>query len=219
MRRKGSSIKEIADKLRISKSTASAWCTDIVLTKGQLENLRRRMVEGGHKGRLLGARMQREKKMHLMEEYQKEGTQIVRKVDGRDLLMLGIGLHLGEGNKSGHKFQLTNSNPELVRLALLWLIKILKVKKGDLILNVMINNIHSQREKELLFHWSRITGVPKRQFNKTIFIKSKNKKVYDNFFNHFGTLVIRVRKSSRLQYKVLGLRDAVLSLTKGSLSK
>jgi len=124
--------------------------------------------------------------------------------------MLGIGLYLGEGSKKETVFQFTNSNPKLIRIFLSWLEDVLEVKKENLILRVMVNQIHKKRDGVIKKHWSHITGVPENQFRKTIFIKSKNKKIYENFEEHFGTLAVRARNGTRLQYKTLGLCYALL---------
>lgn len=62
LRRKGESIKRIAQILKIAKSTVSLWCQEIKLTKSQIEALHIRMVRGGYKGRLKGALLQKERR-------------------------------------------------------------------------------------------------------------------------------------------------------------
>lgn len=58
-------------------------------------------------------------------------------------------------------------------------------------------------------YWSNITGIPLSQFNKTILIKAKNKKVYENFKVYYGVLAVSVRRSSELQYLIFGLIQAL----------
>jgi|SRR3989344_4313897 len=214
LRKKGKSIKDIARLLKISKSSASIWCRDVVLTPTQIENLHSQFIIGGYKGRLKGARLQKEKREFKIKNYQKLGIVTIKLLRSRDLLLLGLGLYFGEGNKSGNQFQFTNSNPNIIKLIILWLEKIFDIKKRDLILNIIINQLHRHREKELKKYWVKITTTNIFQFNKTIFIKSKNKKIYQNFNNYFGTLTIRVRKSSDLQYRILGLCYGVLDKSK-----
>jgi len=205
MRRGGASIGEISRILCVSKGSVSIWCDNIILTKKQKELIKSKMVSAGHKGRLKGAETQKRRKEKLIEDYKKKGLTTIRTINNRDLLIIGIGLYLGEGNKTGNKFQFTNSNPDLIGIVLFWLSNIFFVKKENIILNVIINEIHTHRECEVLSYWSGVTKIPLAQFNKTIFIKSKNKKVYDNMENHFGTLIMRVKKSSNLQYQIMGL--------------
>lgn len=57
MRKNGKSIKEIAIKLQVSKSSASVWCSDIILSSKQINDLNKKMVIGGYRGRMIGSRM------------------------------------------------------------------------------------------------------------------------------------------------------------------
>ncbi len=92
----------------------------------------------------------------------------------------------------------------MITVYLLWLSKIYNVSSDQLTLRVGINHLHKHREKEVLSFWSIHTNVPESQFTKTSFIKSKSKKVYQNEGSHFGTLRIKVKKSSLLRIKTLG---------------
>lgn len=47
LRKRGVSVKKIAQDLDISKSTASLWVRDIILSIEQLEGLRQSSLEGG----------------------------------------------------------------------------------------------------------------------------------------------------------------------------
>ena len=63
LRRLGMSIKEISDTISIAKSTVSIWCRDVVLSKVQKDTLYRKMVDAGHKGRIMGAETNKKKKV------------------------------------------------------------------------------------------------------------------------------------------------------------
>ena len=58
--------------------------------------------------------------------------------------------------------------------------------------------------------WSSLLAIPKDQFRKTILIKSKSKKTYENRDIHLGTIILRVQSSSDLQYRVLGLLNGLM---------
>ncbi len=210
LRRKGGSIKDIAEKLKVSKSSVSIWCHDVELTSRQIKKLHEKMVRGGYVGRLKGAQKNKLIKEEKISKYRKLGIETIGPVTHKSLFFIGLGLYLGEGNKSGNQFQFTNSNPDIVRLAILWLEKIFQINKKDIILNVIVNQIHRNRAEVIKKYWSRVTGVRVNQFNKTVFIKSKSKKVYENLNEHFGTLTIRVKKSSDLQYKIMGLYYGII---------
>ena len=72
----------------------------------------------------------------------------------------------------------------------------------------MINEVHRMREKAVKKRWSKVLAIPIEQFKRTVFIQSKTKKQYENNDSFLGTLVVGVRRSSWLQYRVDGLLEA-----------
>lgn len=124
-------------------------------------------------------------------------------------MLFGLGLYLGEGSKSGSHFQFVNSNPEIIKAILNWL-EIFGITINDVYCSIIINQIHRYRTNEVKNRWMKITKIPSKQFNKTTLIKANNKKIYANHKEHLGTLILRVYKSSDLQYKVLGLIHGLL---------
>lgn len=211
LRKKGESIKEIANTLKISKSTISLWCRDIKLSSLQIERLNKKMIDGGYKGRMIGAKIQKDRKNQKINYYNEKGINDTRKINSRNLLMLGLGLHIGEGNKKSNQFQFTNSDPKIIKIILFWLKKIFNINKKDIYCNIIINKIHKNRIEEVQKAWSKTIGIPQQQFNKTVLIKAKNKKVYENMNSHLGTLTLRVKKSSELQYRIIGLIYGLLN--------
>lgn len=114
LRRKGESVKEIAQKLKVAKGTASIWCRDIELTPRQIQNLHKRMVIGGYKGRLKGARLQKERKEQKIKYYLIEGIKDIGKLNKR-VFIAGLSLYWGEGSKKGVGVRFYNSNPSIIR--------------------------------------------------------------------------------------------------------
>ncbi|MDP2704052.1 MAG: hypothetical protein Q8P01_02395 [bacterium] len=205
LRVRGRSIKSIAKELEVSRSSVSIWCRDIALTVEQIENLRQSMIKGTYAGRMKGAQSNRERKEKNIQQGKEWGLTYIQSFSNRDLMMLGLGLFLGEGSKRFNRFQFTNSNAGIVKLCILWLKRCFHVKTDDFIFNVFVNKIHRGRDEEIIQYWRGVTEAERDQFRKTVFIKAKNKKVYSNFYEHFGTLRLGVRRSSGLQYKILGL--------------
>jgi len=126
-------------------------------------------------------------------------------INKRDLEMLGIGLYWGEGYKRGSsELGFTNSDPNMITVYMEWLRIIFQVEKENMTLRVSINSSHKDRVKTVLNFWSEHTRIPIEQFTKTSLIKSKIKKTYPNRDTHFGTLRIKVKRSSVLKLKTLG---------------
>jgi hypothetical protein len=130
-------------------------------------------------------------------------------VSGRDLFIAGIALYWGEGSK-GEKLQITNSDPKIIKFFILWLKEIFSISKSDLIFYIAINEMHKNRLSNVERYWRDTLKVNKNQFTKTVVLKSKNKKRYSNFQEHYGTLRVNVRKSSRIRRIVQGVLDNMI---------
>jgi transcriptional regulator with XRE-family HTH domain len=210
LRQKGESIKEIAKKLRIAKSTVSYWCRDIKLTPAQIQRLHKRMIIGGYRGRLKGARMQYERRLKITKELKKQGEDLLGLISVRDFMVAGAALYWGEGSKKEKQgVRVTNSDPEIIKFMLKWFIHIWGIRKNQINLSIMINKIHGNRVKEIEEYWSKLTKIPLEQFHKTILIKAKNKKNYKNFPTHFGTLTINIKKSTNLHRQIIGMIEGL----------
>lgn len=209
LRKQGQSIKEIAKRLNVSKSTVSIWCRDIQLTKEQIARLDARQTKGAYKGRLKGAKIQRERYLEKVEKLKNQGIKTINKLNRRDLLIAGIALYWGEGDRKDNMARLGNSDPKMIKFMLNWFKKIWKIDKNRIKLHIGINQIHKKRIEEVEKYWSKTTGIPRKQFGKTVLIKAKNKKIYENFNTHYGTLSIRIRKSSTLKYQIDGMLEAM----------
>jgi len=205
LRKKGESIKTIAKKLNISKSTVSLWCRDIKLSAGQIKKLHKSMVSGSYAGRMKGAIMQHEYRIKREKEGEIIGIKKIGRLSERDLLIAFTALYWGEGSKKKRELFIVNSDPEMVRFIFKILRKIFKIEDNRFIVGVGINIIHKKREEEIKNYWSEIIGIPKDRFRKTIFAKSKNKKIYKNFDNYYGMLRISVAKSIDLYNMMIGL--------------
>ena len=209
LRGKGKSIKEIAKKLKVSKSSASIWCRDIKLNKKQQEYLEKKQLIGSYRGRLKGAETQKRKRLEEIESQRKEGIEEVSNLSEGEFFTAGIALYWGEGFKAGGIAGFTNSDPKVILFMVEWFKKYCKVSDSDFICRVGINASHGERVKEVENYWSNLTKIPLSQFTKTGLYKSALKKVYENHNEHFGTLRIKVRKGSKLQRKILGWIEGI----------
>lgn len=210
LRQGGKSIKDIARKLNIAKSTISLWCRDIRLTPKQIQRLHYKMVRGGYKGRMIGARMQYERRIALTKKLKKQGRQRLGSISNRDLIVAGAALYWGEGSKGEKQgVRLTNSDPYVIKFMLNWFKRIWNIHNDQIILSVIINKVHKNRVDEVEEYWSRLTKIPRTQFNRTVLIKSKNKKKYKNFPIHFGTLTIGIKRSINLHRQIMGMIDGL----------
>lgn len=209
LRKSGKSIGDIAFSLCVSRSAVSLWCNGIKLSKEQENALEEKMRAGSYKGRLIGAATQRQKKLDKMEYYRKNAEKRVCDLSEKDLLMSFLGLYLGEGAKSGNCFQFVNSNPDIIIFCINVLRCVFNISPSKIYCNILLNELYKDRQIEIEKKWSDITRIPKDQFRKTVLIKSRNKKLYNND-SYLGTFMLRISKSSDLQYEILGLMQELL---------
>jgi transcriptional regulator with XRE-family HTH domain len=209
LRKQGLSIKDISEKLGVSKSSASIWCRDIRLTADQIQSLHEKMVVGGYAGRLKGAHIQRDKKQEKIKDYLSKAKEKIFRIQRRELLIAGLALYWGEGGKTNSAVRIYNSDPLAIQFMMRWFREAFDIPDERFYMNVTINNLHKERLAEVIDYWAHVTGIPVKQFRKPILIKSKNKKIYENHFQHYGTLCIRITKSSDLFYEIKGLIGAL----------
>lgn len=209
LRKRGNSISEIAQKLNVSKSTASHWCKEISLTDKQLVQIAQRSAHNSTLGLLKAAELKRRTRVQATIEAQILGKNDVGKLTKRDVCMVGLGLYWGEGYKKGsQEMGFTNSDPSMICFYIKWLHTCYGIESKDLILRVSINSQHSGRVKVVEEHWAKICEVPLKQFTKTSLIKVHSKKHY-NLSEHFGTLRIKIRRGTQLRRRVLGSISAL----------
>jgi len=206
LRRQGKSIKDIADILAVSKGSVSLWCQEIILTKKQAALLKKKQVDAGNVGRILGAKMNKQKRLDAIESRADEGNKRIGSLSQRDLLMLGVGLYWGEGVKSRNgTASLVNSDPTVLLIGKKWFQECLDVPLVDFNPYISISEIHKNREEKILKYWSEYLDIPKYQFNKVIFLKNRPKKLYENHDSYYGVVSLRIRKGTDMKYRILGL--------------
>lgn len=209
LRRKGVSVKTIARQLGISKSSSSLWVRDIILTVEQLEALRQSEIKGRERGRLQNSLRQKHQRLKRFEDGKMYGKEKIGQLTERELFIAGIALYWAEGSKKTQRLELCNSDPKMVQFFLRWLKVCLKVEDQDIKCLVGVNEIHASRDQIIREYWSDITNIPLSQFTKTSFKRVQNKKVYDNFENHYGVLAVRVIRPGKYYFKLIGLIQAL----------
>lgn len=209
LRLKGESIRDIAKAIGVAKSTVSLWCRDIQLTPEQIERLQSNRMKGGYVGRLKGARMQYERRIQRTQEFESKGKDLLGKLNARDIFSIGLGLYWGEGTTYGRRAEFTNSDPFIIRFILRWFKQLFHFDADRFKFYILINEIHKNRLKEVQKYWAEITKISQKSFGKTTLIKAKNKKAYNNFATHYGTLRIYIKRPVEIHHQVMGMLKAL----------
>ncbi len=210
LRKQGTSIKDIAGLLSVSRSTASVWCQEIILTDNQKELLRKKQILSGSIGRQKGADVNRQKRLDALKQAEYCAEKTIKMVSDKELLFLGLGLYWGEGIKSrSGPAAIVNSDPKVLRAAKLWFLKCLGVSSGDFRPYVYISQMHKERGDIIMDYWTNELDIPINQFKNPIFIKQKPHKKYENHDSYYGVVSLRIKKSSNLKYKIKALLEEV----------
>lgn len=209
LRRMGESIGAIKKKLGVSKSSVSLWCHDIELTKEQRELLTENDRRGGSKGRARASLIKKNERLGRMSKFAHLGNEAVGCLSKRDIFIAGIALYWAEGNKKNRRLVFSNSDPEMIKLLIKWLVDCLNISKDDIYCRVGINQIHRYRVVMVEQYWSEVTGIPLIEFRKVSLKKVNSAKIYENMDEHYGTLNLFVKRSTNLNYQILGFINAM----------
>lgn len=148
--------------------------------------------------------MNHAKKLERIREANAIGTETCRSLNNRELLLAGACLYWGEGSKSG-QLSIVNSDPQLLIFFMRWLQQCFGVNAEDFMPRIYINEVHESRLATVRAYWSETLGIPEQRFRTTILVRTKQKKIYENHDRHYGQVTIRVRNSTDIRYKILGL--------------
>ncbi len=215
LRKKGESIKKIANLLHVSVSTASLWCRDVELTDKQIENLRRRQTDPFY-GKRLDYYLKKKKEFSSkLLNLKNEGIESIGSLSKREIFLIGVALYWGEGFKKDSLAGLATLDINIAKFFIFWLNKSFGITSKDLILRITANISYKNKINELSKYWSRELKIQENQFSKPFFQNTKWKKEYENKENYHGVLRIRVRRSIDLLRKIFGYIEGInLSIIK-----
>jgi len=213
LRREGISVNEIKDQLGLSKSTVCFWCRDIVLTEEQYKKIKKEHILRTQKGRLIGAQMNKNKRLNAIKLADVLGKEMIKKISHRELLLIATALYWSEGSKSDRTsgFIFVNSDPEMILIMKLFLINVLNIPAKDIVCSIQINRVHEKRIDIVLSFWKKLLHLRNSQFRKPYYVNTKISKVYDNYENYYGICRLSVKRGMNLKYRMLGLIKAVKS--------
>ncbi|SRR5258706_4070898 len=158
-RKAGDSYSVICKKLKLSKSTLSNWVKDIPFIPNR--DTLQRIKNGSRKS----AEMRHAKKLLQTKDIRELAIGEIGKLSKRDLWLFGVGLYLGEGAKSIESVRIINSDPKVIKIAIVWFREIIGLDETNLSLSLHAypdNNIESDID-----YWAKLSGIPKSQFGKT----------------------------------------------------
>lgn len=192
LRERGMALNEIASILNVSKGSVSHWVRDVVLTDSQKSSLTKRgfsvsAIEKRRTNRIANT----QRKHRAIIDVAK---QAIPSLSQHELLLVGTSLYWGEGGKTNQGMAcIANSDPFLIKIMMRFFSEICKVPPEKFRGHVhTFSHLNSKKAEE---YWSKVSGIPLKQFYKTYSkpsIASKGKK--DS--TPHGTLAIYVCDTS-----------------------
>ena len=185
LREEGYSLKEISEVLGVSKSTASLWLRNIVISikgKKRLSKLSELARRKGVEVKLL----QRELYFQNIEKncniFVNKRIQDINIIDAKIYLAL---LFWGEGSKGERRLVFMNSDPDMIRVYLLLLRKSFKIRDDKLRAVLHLHSYHNK--EELIEYWSRVTKIKK----ENIYVYKKSNTGKRKKENYKGCISLR----------------------------
>ena len=212
LRRRGWSYNIIAQRLGVGKSTLSDWLRTIPYEPNQTVIRRIRL------GPANAAASKQRRVLQQITRLKDEARQKIRTMSQRDLFFLGLGLYMGEGSKVYEDIRLINSDPDLVRVGMKWFRDVCKVPERNFA--VVLHLYPDNSPRAAVRFWSRVTGVPTRQFEKVQIDRRTDKSLKKRRRLPYGTAHIKVysrgdqRFGVALHRRIMGWTNTVYDIVR-----
>ena len=208
LRKRGLSIKQIERELGISRSSASIWTREVVLTPEQFQQLYVNKKTGNLRGSMVAALKKRELTKRLVNRALLDARRLIGKISARDRFLTGISLYFGEGDKSGRNVAFTNSDPRAVRFMVDWFREFCSVSEDRFRCNLYLHDNLDERAAKK--YWSKITRIAIDNFRKSYIIKNNPHRLRKT--KHING-IIRITVSDAAMYrKIIGLISGVFGV-------
>ncbi len=194
LRKEGYSYNMIAAKTGISKGTLSEWLSRMPYVPN--EEVKARIG----KARTASVQVQRKRKLQSLALAKEISAKDIPTLTKGDLLMLGLGVYIGEGSKTGGITRVVNSNPLVIRLTLRWFKEIFGVSSRNF--KVRIHLYPDSNITETLLYWSRQLGIPLTQFQTSQVDTRTGKKAFKKGKLPFGTAHVTVQSLGKPEHGV-----------------
>ncbi len=203
LRKQGFSLKEVAEELKIAKSTTSVWLSAVVLNKKAQTRLKQRSILGQYKSQLI-AKAKRERVLNELNEKAIKELKHVRFDEHLYRFFCSL-LYWCEGTKINRtSLKFTNSDPAMIAAFLQLLRKSFDLNESKFRALVHIHEYHND-EKQKTF-WSKITKIPLAQFNRSYRKPNTGKRIRKNYQGCVSIVYYdaKIAKELKALYNTLG---------------
>jgi AcrR family transcriptional regulator len=164
LRRAGNSVRDIADKVGVSKGTVSIWVRDIELTTTQLRSLILR--NPAINGQMSGAKARREKALIERMEHQREGRRMAKDTHESDFVA-GCVMYWTEGSKGRNVVEFTNTDKVMMRFFIGYLRRYFDVSDSEVSISLKFYNGNGISLDDALSVWLNELQLKKESIRKS----------------------------------------------------
>ncbi|MBU1083026.1 helix-turn-helix domain-containing protein [Patescibacteria group bacterium] len=195
LRKKGYSLKEIAEKLSVAKSTVSLWTRDIKMSKSALKRLESKVKKAviiSAQRHIAVTNAEREYFFRKAAKLLDKNLDTISKDEAKLYTAL---LYWCEGTKStDNLIKFANSDPKLVKFFLTVFRRgfDLQLKKFRAMMHLHEYHIENRQIK----FWAKITGIPTKQFYRSYQKPHTGKRIKPDYpgcitINYYDKIVAR----------------------------
>lgn len=213
MRKQGKTYSEILAKIPVAKSTLALWLHGVGLAEKQFQRLTEKKLAGARRGGATKKKQRIERSKRIIDTAQRE----IGILSERELFLIGTIIYWAEGAKEksyrpGQGIDFINMDSRMIRLFLSWLIEICKVPNNMIGFETYLHTSHAHRIEDIKKYWSRTTGFPINRFSIVRFKKHIPKETVrkNTGENYYGSLRIKVSRSSTLVRKIAGWTQGIV---------
>jgi len=217
MRKGGYSYREILEEVPVAKATLSLWLRAVGLSKRQKQRLTLKKLEAGRRG----AAAQKNKRLIITKEIKEKAGSEIGHISKRELWLMGIMLYWAEGTKEKEDGRPTgvhfsNSDPAMLKLFCKWLVEICKIPENHIKYEIYIHESSKNRLLTVRKHWAEGLEASIDNFRTVYFKKHKINSSRKNIGSaYFGSIKIRVRKSTFFNRKIAGWIEGINKIIAG----
>lgn len=194
LRKDGYSYSYIKEKIGVSKSTLSIWLSSIPYRPNN--HSKNKLISA----RQMSALAKRKILLESITLAKKTANEDIGILSERDMLMLGVGIYIGEGSKTNNIIRIANSDAKIIKFMVNWFNIACGVPMKNLRLRIHLYPDNNIQESEK--YWSKVTGIPSDQFLKPSIDRRINKKNINRRKLPYGTAHLSLRSSGN---KALGV--------------
>lgn len=211
----GKSYNEIAKDLDVGKSLLSYWLRDLKLPPEAKKILEAKSNYPKEKF----AEYNRQKHEFVVKEnkeIRENSFKRVRTLKDYELLLLGAALYWGEGYKrhggkrSYPHISFSNSDPDMIKVFLCFIRKILKVSEEKI---KPLIHIYPDTDRDgAMRFWSDVTSIPQDKFITTAQVSVASRGKRPKNLLPYGTLLLRVFNRKKF-FEIMGFIDGIIKET------